>query len=118
MIHRERIKWLLEFAAETNHKYGQYFFKKWKKDIKQKSDAPPLPLIYILAYSQDKFAEDFFHFVRDLEIEDASGKYGKLKFLEVFDDSRMTIAIFRDMMIQLTTDYINVLMEEEEVVGG
>ena len=117
MIHRERIKWLLEFAAETNHKYGEYFFKKWKKDVK-KSDAPPLPLIYIVGYSDDKFAEDFFHFVRNLEVEDATGKYGRLLFLEVFDDSGMTLSTFKGLMTQLTVDYINVLMDEEELVGS
>jgi hypothetical protein len=120
MQNKEKIKWLVELIGETNHKYGEYFFKKWKKGVK--SNEFPLPLLYITAYSEDKFTEDFYYFVRDLQV-DLGCDCGKQYFLDLLDESDMKLSSFKGLMTQLAIDYINVLMDEkvissDELVGS
>ncbi len=103
MENNKQIEMAVDFINETHQGYGNYFFKKWKREMK---DAMyPIPLLYITAYEENEFTKDFYYYVRDLEVDMGCG-CGEQFFLDVLVEEELKLASFKSLMTQLATDYI------------
>lgn len=110
-----KIKQAVDFINQTHQGYGNYFFKKWKRT--EKDPNFPVVLLYIAMYDQkggNEFLEDFYYYVRDLEIDLDCG-CGNQSFLEILDESSLKLASFKSLVTQLITDYINTKLINHEL---
>jgi|GEM_PF-1999154 len=98
-----KIEQALDFINATHQGYGNYFFKKWKKQMKHPDF--PILLLYTTAYEENEFTKEFFKHLQELEVDIECG-CGKQQFLSVLDENSLKLSSFKNLVTELVIDYI------------